>query len=299
MAKKKHWWKALALGAGGLAVVGIRFARARRALKGLVVLVTGGSRGLGLLVAEEFGRAGCRIAICARDVEELEGARQKLEASAPEVVTFVCDVNVQEDVDRMIVAALSRFGHIDVLVNNAGIIQVGSVAHLSLADFERAVTVNFWGAVRTSLAALPHMKERRSGHIVNITSIGGMVAVPHLLPYDCAKFALVGFSEGLGAELANTGVAVTTVVPGLMRTGSEKVADRKTRGDALWFGFAARLPGLAMSPRRAAKRIVSATAARRAEVVLGVPAKLLRLAHHLFPNITLRLLGATARALPR
>jgi short-subunit dehydrogenase len=143
------------------------------------------------------------------------------------------------------------------------------------------------------------MKRQGDGRVVNVASIGGKVAVPHLLPYDCAKFAVVGFSEGLRAEVSRFGISVTTVVPGLMRTGSETHAEYKTPGDAQWFGVAARLPGLTISARRAARKIVAAIRRREGEVVIGLPAKLLRLLHDLFPETTLRTLDVSNRLLPR
>ena len=106
------------------------------------------------------------------------------------------------------------------MVNNAGMIQVGPLATTTKEDFVTALDVMFWGTLYPTLAVLPQMRARGRGHIVNITSIGDLVSVPHLLPYTCAKFAAVGLSEGLRAELGPVGIRVTTVVPGLMRTGS-------------------------------------------------------------------------------
>jgi short-subunit dehydrogenase len=177
---------------------------------------------------------------------------------------------------------------------------VAPLEALNPADFHRVMAINFWGTFNTTLAALPHMRAQRSGRIVNITSIGGKVAIPHLLPYDCAKFATVGFSEGLRSEVAPNGVSVTTVVPGLMRTGSDDFAHFKGKWDDehRWFRVAARLPGLAMSSRRAARRIVEAAKRRDAELVVGLPAKLLRLVNSLFPALTLRTLAVVNRLLP-
>jgi len=111
-----------------------------------------------------------------------------------------------------------HFGRVDIVVNNAGIIQVGPMSTTTVEDFATALDVMFWGALYPTLAVLPQMRARRSGHIVNITSIGGMVSVPHLLPYTCAKFAAVGLSKGLRAELGQEGIHVTNVVPGSSRS---------------------------------------------------------------------------------
>jgi len=274
--------------------------RDSRALTGEVAIVTGGSRGLGRLIAEELSRHGCRIVVCARDRGELEETERSLAALGADVLTVVCDVQDPDDLYRLIHATLDRFGRIDLLVNNAGTIQVGPAQELQIADFERALSVIFWGTVRATLAVLPYMRARRHGRIVNITSIGGKVAVPHLLPYDCAKFATVGFSEGLRAELARDGVSVTTIVPGLMRTGSHRFASFEGQAgkERRWFSALARLPGLSMNARRAARQVVRAASRRQAERVLGLPAKMLRLSVSLAPGLAARLLALIDRLLP-
>ena len=115
--------------------------------------------------------------------------------------------------------ALDRNGRIDVLINNAGIIQSGPVDNMTLDDYEDAMNTHFWGPLYMITKAVPHMREQGEGRIVNISSIGGRIAVPHLLPYSASKFALVGLSDGLRIELARDNIIVTTVCPGLMRTG--------------------------------------------------------------------------------
>jgi short-subunit dehydrogenase len=161
--------------------------------------------------------------------------------------------------------------------------------------------VMFWGTVYPTLAVLPAMRKRGSGHIANITSIGGKVSVPHLLPYCCAKFAAVGFSEGLRAELGRHGVKVTTVVPGLMRTGSHLNAYFKgnNQDEFTWFSLGATLPVAAMSARRAARRIVAAIRRGQAEIILTPQAKALSLIHGAAPGITADLLGVVNRVLPQ
>jgi NAD(P)-dependent dehydrogenase (short-subunit alcohol dehydrogenase family) len=210
----------------GVGLVGWRILRDTLAedLFGQVALVTGGSRGLGLLLAQELGRQGCRVVICARDADELDVARREIADRGIEVLAITCDVGDPDAVGRMLAEVATRFGPVDILVNNASILQVGPLVQMSPRDFIDAHNANFWGVVHPTLAALPAMMARGRGRIVNITSIGGRISVPHLLPYGVAKFAAVGFSEGLRAELARYGVSVTTVVPGLMRTGSPRGA---------------------------------------------------------------------------
>jgi NAD(P)-dependent dehydrogenase (short-subunit alcohol dehydrogenase family) len=268
-------------------------------LGGGVVLITGGSRGLGLALARAFAKEGLRVAICARDSAELERARQDLEERNAQVFSVECDVGDQDQVKSMIDRVLDHYGQIDILVNNAGEIQVGPLDSMSIDDIDKAMRVMFWGTVYPTLALLPHMRQRRTGRIVNITSIGGKVAVPHLLPYTCAKFAAVGFSEGLHAELAGKGVKVVTIAPGLMRTGSYQNAWFKGNQDreAAWFGLSSSLPGFTISGERAAREIVDATRRGESERILSAPANLLSMFHGLFPGATADLLGAVARLL--
>src|SRR5919202_1140006 len=189
-------------------------------LAGKAALVTGGSRGLGFLVARELARGGAKVAIVARDRAELERAQSALEAEGAQVLALVGDVADKNRVDEVVKTVITHFGGLDVLVNNAGVIQVGPVTAMTQDDFKLCLDIMFWGVLHPTLAVLPHMRERRSGRIVNVTSIGGKISAPHVLPYSTAKFATVALSEGLRAELARDGIAVTTVVPGLMRTGS-------------------------------------------------------------------------------
>jgi short-subunit dehydrogenase len=278
-----------------------RRVRSGESLAGRVVLITGGSRGLGLALAEEFAGQGARLVICARDQRELETARARLAAQGAEVLAVTCDVSVQDDVQSLVNEATARFGRIDVLVNNAGVIQVGPLEAQTLMDFQEAMDVMFWGMVYPTLAVLPQMKQRGGGHIANITSIGGKVSVPHLLPYSCAKFAGVGFSEGLRSELGRHGVQVTTVVPGLMRTGSHLNAyfKGKNQEEFTWFSLGATLPVSAMSARRAARRIVSAIRRGQAEIILTPQAKALALLHGVAPGATADILGLVNRVLPQ
>lgn len=274
--------------------------RRRLRLAGRVVVITGGSRGLGLVLAREFTARGARLAICARDEVELERAARELEERGARVLAVACDVADAGQVEHFVARVEDELGPIDVLVNNASIIQVGPLEAMTLDDFREAMAVNYWGTVHTTLAALPHMMQRGRGAIVNIASIGGRVAVPHLVPYDAAKFAVVGFSRGLRAELASYGIRVTTIIPGLMRTGSPVNAYFKGRHAAefTWFALGDATPLTAMSAERAARRIVLATERGEGEVVLTWQAKVLGLAHDLFPGFTTDVLGLVDRLLP-
>ncbi len=286
----------------GMAVAARQALRRRSLLdlSGKTALVTGGSRGLGLALAEELSGHGCRLVLCARGAEALERARARLAAGGASVLAVQCDVSDREQVRRMVAQATSQFGAIDILVNNAGIIQSGPLATQTLADVEEALRVMFWGSVYPTFEVLPAMRQRRAGRIVFITSIGGKVAVPHLLSYSAAKFAAVGFAEGLRAELARDGVGVLTVVPGLMRTGGHVHALFKGQHRLEYALFAplASLPFTSLAAEDAARDIVAALRRNDAELILGWQANLLARVHGLAPGLTSDVLGLINRALP-
>jgi NAD(P)-dependent dehydrogenase (short-subunit alcohol dehydrogenase family) len=292
---------ALVVAGIGLGLVAREMLARRHAadLSGEVVLVTGGSRGLGFLIAREFARQGCRVAICARDPAELEQARADLAREDAAVVAVTCDVADPQQVGRLVDEVTRRCGRIDVLVNNAGVIQVGPAATMTLDDFRQALDVMYWGMVYPTLAVLPQMRARRSGRIVNVTSIGGKASVPHLLPYSSAKYAATGFSEGLRAELARDGIQVTTIVPGLMRTGSHLHAQFKPPDSRVpWFPLGASLPFISMDAERAARQVVEATRRGEAERVLGLPYSLFARFQGAFPGLTADLFGLANRLMP-
>jgi NAD(P)-dependent dehydrogenase (short-subunit alcohol dehydrogenase family) len=290
---------AVAAGAAAVGVVGSRL-RPRYSLRGRSAVITGGSRGLGLVLARQLAEQGCLIALLARDAEELDQARRELDARGASVLAVRCDVRSQAEVNAAIEAVVDRHGAIDILINNAGLIQVGPVEHMTLEDFHSAFAVHFWGPLYTTLAVLPHMRRAGAGRIVNIASIGGERGVPHLVPYCASKFALVGLSEALRPELLRYGIVVTTVSPGLMRTGSPVHAVFKGDHEREygWFSVAAALPLASMPAERAARQIIRALRAGSAKVILTLPARLMVVANALAPNLTSRLVELVARLLP-
>jgi NAD(P)-dependent dehydrogenase (short-subunit alcohol dehydrogenase family) len=293
--KSWKWWALASLG-------GVwAFRRARAAsLRERVVLVTGGSRGLGLLLARELGRRGARVAICARDAAELERAKSLLAAQGVTALTAPCDVSQPGQVRDLVTRVERELGPIEVLVNNAGTLTVGPVEAMTEADFATAMGVHFWGPLHATMAVLPAMRARRWGRIVNISSIGGKVAIPHLVPYSASKFALAGLSEGLRAELHKDGIRVTTVCPGLMRTGSPVQVEftGQPAAEHAWFSISDALPIFSMSAARAARQIAAACARGDAEVILSWQGKLLALAHGVVPGMVANALGVVNRALP-
>jgi short-subunit dehydrogenase len=213
---------------------------------------------------------------------------------------FVCDITNRDQVFAMTAEVEENLGRIDVLVNNAGVIKVGPFSEMSLEDFQDAMNVMFWGTLHMTLAVLPQMRARAQGSVVNITSIGGKVSLPHLVPYSCAKFAAVALSEGLRAELASSGVRVTTIVPGLMRTGSHLNAEFKGRQAAeyAWFAAAAASPLISIAAERAARSIVRATVHGDGEKILSVPADAVCRLNGLVPGVVGQVLTTANRILP-
>lgn len=283
----------------GLAAVGI-LRTSRYELRGKTVFISGGSRGLGLLLAQEFAARGAKIAISARDRDALERAADGLRRQGAEVLTLETDIGIREDAELAVEQIRKRFGPIDVLVNNAGTICVGPMEAMTIDDYRSSLNTHFWGPYFTTMAVLPEMQRRRRGRIVNISSIGGKISVPHLLPYSVGKFALTGFSEGLRAAALKDNVFVTTVCPGLMRTGSPRNAFFKgnNKAEYAWFSISDALPVLSMDARRAARLIVIASIRGDAEVALSLPAKFAIKVHGLFPGLTMNVLGAVNRLLP-
>ena len=266
-----------------------------------IALVAGASRGLGLLVARELGRRGHRLVICARDESELLRGAAQLQRDGSDVTTRVCDITDRDAVHTMVDGVEADVGPIHTVVTVAGVIFVGPLESASEENFSVAVDTMLWGPVHVALAVLPHLRARGTGHIGTVTSIGGKVSVPHLLPYSTAKFGAVGFSEGLSAELAGTGVTATTIVPGLMRTGGHlhaQFSGQQTREYA-WFAAAGSLPLLAMDAERAAAKMVDAVLAGKPVVMLSPLAKIGARVHGLAPATTVRLMGLAQRFLPR
>jgi NAD(P)-dependent dehydrogenase (short-subunit alcohol dehydrogenase family) len=294
----------IAIGTALGTLAAARALRARRAidLAGRTVVIVGGSRGLGLAMAREFAVGEqAHVVLAARDEQELERAAEDIEGLGGSVTTIKCDVRDRSQIERTIQRILHDRGAIDVLVNNAGVIQVGPLEHMTIEDFQEAMAVHFWGPLHTTLAALPHMREKGAKRIVNISSIGGKIAVPHLLPYTASKFALTGLSEGLRTELAAQGFAVTTVCPGLMRTGSTYNAKFKGqhRQEFAWLHVSNAIPGLSVSAARAARQIVDACRHGDPELILTPGAKLAVRAHGISPSTTARLLTLANLFLPR
>ena len=271
----------------------------RYSLAGKRVLVTGGSRGLGLALARELARRGARLALLARNAEELETAATELRAQGTDVLVLVADVRAGTQLEDALARATRHFGGLDVLANVAGVIQAGPQANLLLEDYQEAMDVNFYAPLRAMQAARSELRRSR-GRILNVASVGGKVGIPHLAGYSASKFALVGLGQVWRAELAREGVSVTTACPGLMQTGSARNATIKGRRQTEYALFATldNLPGLAMSAGEAARRMVDALERGDAEPLIGGPARFLALSQALAPQLTADLMALSVRFPP-
>ena len=289
-----------AAGVGGWLLTRVRRARTAVDFRGKVFLITGGSRGLGLVLAREAASEGARVAVCARDQEELDRAAGDLAQHGESPLALRCDLADPQQVQDMVRAVEAHFGPVDVLINNASIITVGPLETMTRQDFEENLAINFWGTYNATEAVLPSMRARQEGRIVNISSIGGKIAVPHLLPYDVSKFAVAGYSAGLRAELARYGIVVATVCPGLMLTGSPPNAQFKGqhRAEYSWFAVGDSIPFLTMSAESAARQVLDACRHGDAEIVLTFPAKVATTIHGVFPGLVTDLLALVNRLLP-
>ncbi len=272
--------------------------------KGCTVIITGGSRGFGLAMARAFAGEGARLVLLARDKAELERASRDVQEHAGQggdVLAIRCDVTDEGEIGQAIARAARHFGRVDVLVNNAGEIQVGPVEDMAVADFQEAIAEHVYAPLYAMRAAIPYMRKQGGGRIVNIASVGGRVAIPHLVPYCTSKFALVGLSDGMRAELAKDNIRVTTVSPGLMRTGSHLNATFKgqQRLEFTLFTLAGASPVASISADRAARQTVEACRDGTPELTISIQARLLSVANILFPNVVARIMALTAAAMPR
>jgi NAD(P)-dependent dehydrogenase (short-subunit alcohol dehydrogenase family) len=290
----------LAAGAAA-AFAGSQLRRRGRAIDfaGRVVVITGGSRGLGLVLARRLAAEGARVCLLARNAAELQRAAQQFPPD-DDVMTVQCDVRRRLEVRGAIETVLERWHVIDVLINNAGVIQVGPLEHMTEQDFENAMATHFWGPLHLMLETVPSMRRRGFGRIVNVTSVGGRIAVPHLAPYCASKFALVGLSDAVRTELEQYGIRVTTVTPGLMRTGSPRHAEMKGQHEAeyAWFAIADSLPGLSASAETAARQIIEACRYGDPELTITLPAKLVTAANHFLPGLVAHTMMVANRMLP-
>ncbi|MBR8837531.1 MAG: SDR family oxidoreductase [Stigonema ocellatum SAG 48.90 = DSM 106950] len=183
------------------------------------VLITGASQGIGKATALLFARKGYDLTLAARHNEGLLGVAQEVQSLGRETpLTVPCDVTDPSQVTSLVEKALDHYGYIDVLVNNAGVFASGPVEEFSLSDWHQVIDLNLWGYIHTINALLPHFLQRKTGTIVNISSIAGKVPTPYLVPYCTSKFGVTGLTQALHAELKPKGIHVCGIYPNLIKS---------------------------------------------------------------------------------
>jgi len=275
----------------------------RKKIRGQSVLITGGSRGLGLALASEFLQLGARVSILARQADELDRARKLLLAQFPQAQLHLvsADVTDSASLKEAIARVVQQWQGLDIIVNNAGAISVGPFETMNRQDYAAQMDLHFFSVLESTLAILPIFQNQGHGHIVNICSLGGKVAVPHMLPYDTSKFALAGFSQGLNAELAHAGIQVTTVYPTVMRTGSpiQAVFKGDHEKEFAWFVGADVFPGISLSPVKVARDIIAAIQDGKSELIPSFAGKARIAAGALFPELFASSMSFLAGLLPK
>ena len=192
-------------------------ASSSRPLDGKVALVTGASSGIGEATALALAMAGAKVAIAARRADRLAALAKSIEAAGGSALEIVADVTRAGDIERMIDAVVKKFGRLDILINNAGVMLLSPVAEASSDDWRRMVELNLIALMETTKLALPHLKAS-SGHVVNVSSVAGRVANPAASGYAATKFGVVGFSESLRREVYVDKIRVTLIEPGMVAT---------------------------------------------------------------------------------
>jgi short-subunit dehydrogenase len=257
-----------------------------RRLEGRTAVVTGAASGIGKALAEKLAQEGCNLALCDRNEAGLAEVASQVEASGRRVSRHVVDVSNKERMLALVDEVLAFHGGVHLVLNNAGVTVVSSFEKLPLEDFEWLMGVNFWGVVYGCKFFLPALLRAEEAHIVNISSIFGIIGVPLQSSYCASKFAVRGFSESIRAELTDTNVGVTSVHPGgiatnIARDGKYVGQDAEGKKKGLVQQFQAR----AMPPAKAAERIVEAVKKNRSRIVIAPEAYALDFAQRLSPRL--------------
>lgn len=253
------------------------------------VMITGASQGIGKATALLFARQGYDIVLAARQPERLEAAATEVESLGRKALAIPCDVTNPEQVNNLVQKALAYFGHLDVLINNAGIFCLGSVEEFGLSDWQQIINTNVWGYIHTIHALLPHFLERGNGTIVNVSSIGGIVPIPYQTSYTTSKYAVTGLTKALQAELSDKNIQVCGIYPNFIRTSiNERTIIRGKNQQAAedhrqLVDLAVKTP-LLEKAEDVAEAIWLAVKNQRSDTIVGT-AKLTKTAYKFFPGL--------------
>lgn len=293
--------KLMLLAAGAVAgLLLIKKERNRYSFRDKVVVLTGGSRGLGKAMARRLADEGARLALLSRSREKLESVAQELRQRGGRVSIYKCDVTDREMVESVIDQIEKDFSGIDVLINNAGINITGPFEDHSDEDFEKAWQTHLKGPLYLTRAALPAMRRRGGGRILNVSSAGGKIGIPHMSAYSTSKHALVGFSHSIAAELRSSGIRVTVACPGMIRTGAHRKTQfrGRTEEEQRWFTKTGELPLLGASPDAAARVMIEGCRAGRAEVTFPWHWRLAAMGSGVLPGLSVQANAGVDHFLP-
>ena len=251
------------------------------------------------MLARELASHGASLGLIARDAIELARARRTIDSESL-VQLLPADVTDPAQVEQAFSTMIRRFGRIDVVINNAGQILSAPFDDTTGDDFKAMLDVHFWGTLNVSRAALPHLARHGDGRIINICSIGARIPIPHLSAYCASKFAQAGLSAVMAEELRAKGIRVTTVLPGLMRTGSHLQAWFKGEQPTEFalFSLIGGAPGTSMSAERAARLILAAAARGQSDAVIPFTYRQIAKLSAIAPNLTVAGLAAVSAAMP-
>jgi uncharacterized protein len=251
-----------------------------------VVLVTGGSSGLGRVIAQAFSEAGAKVALVGLEADAVRAAAEQMQSAGSEVLGIPANITRQEDVDRLMAETLSRFGQLDVLVNSAGRSMRGKVLDTTPEQFRELMELNFIALVRCTRAAVPHLLRQR-GHVVNIGSLAAKSAARWVGAYPATKFAVAAYSQQLRLELLSQGLHVLLVCPGPIERQDARLYPLEGLEDV---PESARRPGAgvrvrATAPNDLARAILRACERRRPELIVPRKARLLFAISQLWPTL--------------
>ena len=253
------------------------------------VLITGASQGIGRATALLFAQKGYDLVLAARQADRLQTVAQEVQALGRSALAVPTDVKEPEQVNTLAQKALAQYGSIDVLINNAGIYLSGPVEEFSLSDWHQAIDTNLWGYIHMIQALLPQFLERGSGTIVNLSSIGGKVPIPYLVPYSTSKFAVTGLTEALHSELAPKGIQVCGIYPSVIKSSLMERAIFRGKNDQDAQARREQLDQVLSTPvvekpEDVAKAIWDAVKNQKSEVLVG-SANMSKAAYRLFPGL--------------
>lgn len=274
----------------GITARAVRIHLLKRRQKGSVVLVTGGNKGLGREIARQYLSLGAKVIILGRDQKTLDNAVFEL-SELGEVTSVRADITDPDQVLGAIAEIQRRYGRLDGLVNNAGLVIGGPLASSSEDDYRRLLETNLFGTRNMVEAALPLLRASLQPWIINVTSAAGKLAVPYLIPYGASKAALARYSEGLALQLASEGVHVLTVYPSFIHTGVWEHTPVKEAKIPLArvYGFISAMPFISMSTSGAARRILDAQAQGKLKIVIPLSGDIFVRLVYLMPKLTMRL----------